>query len=79
MNELTELKKNEIKGHISEIYYNRPHTPDIKREICEQIEYDYIFGEYATNEHYSRDEIAQLFDEFISTLPVPDVEDILDV
>ena len=57
--ELTTSKKKTMKGRIESIL----DECDSKDEVVEKIEKGYIFGEYANNQHYSRDVIRSVVEE----------------
>ena len=67
---MDENKRLEIKNLILQEYDNFE-----KIELCRKIEYGYIFGEYANNEHYLLSEIISIYDEvYLEKNPLPEPE-----
>ena len=70
---MEDTKKQEIKDIINERY------DEEKVSLCKDIMEGFIFGTYATNEHYSIDEISAIYDEvYLEKNPLPEPEPILE-
>jgi len=68
---MDESKKLEIKNIIDSRW------EEDKVELCKDIELGYIFGKYAHNEHYSIDEIVNIWDEiYLEKNPLPIIEEV---
>ena len=70
---MDENKKLEIKN-ILDSRFN-----ESKQELCNDVMLGFIFGTYANNEHYSIDEIINIYNElYLEKNPLPVVEEVVE-
>jgi len=66
-------KKLEIKNIIDSRYN------EDKNSLCKDVMEGYIFGKYSHNEHYSIDEIINIYNElYLEKNPLPVVEEVVE-
>jgi len=70
---MEELKKLEIKNLLLSLWDSKD-----KAELCQDIMNGYIFGGYASNEHYNIDDITAIYDEiYLEKNPLPVMEEVV--
>jgi len=70
---MEQAKHDEIKALIDSRW------SEDKTALCQDIMSGYIFGTYASNEHYTIDEIISIWDElFLDKNPLPEPEPIVE-